>query len=457
MSRVCDGSGLFQARVVREEDETMFRVNEPFGPISGAKRGGVRAYMLAFWLAAQTTVSGNLSILIDETFDDGDRTNQNLPESVRWFGSRTPQPEVVDGKLVSNSTQTPRGVLGYLDSPVSVPLGWFLDLSFDYSFSASSANDWTFIFGLYDSNGEPMTSDITTGFNNSIFFGHTGYVVSGIRGDGGFSKRYKISRRRGENNNLYNVSPMLPPIPDSTDGPTWQTGGMESNTTYSASLNLYHASVNEMIITAIIDGQSLIRTDTVASVVSTFDQVGIVTGGDGALTIDNVQLITYPYTNEVDLGVSMSASTNYALAGSNIAYTIVVSNNSLMAASLYYVTSSLSSTLEYMPDQDGVGGLSINGRNATWRLAGLAAGGTTSITINATAAYTGSTQEVSGVVSVGVMPAYGDPELDNNETSSSAVTVVGIPMLTHLGMLLLAIAIGIALWRKHERDMRAAA
>jgi uncharacterized repeat protein (TIGR01451 family) len=153
------------------------------------------------------------------------------------------------------------------------------------------------------------------------------------------------------------------------------------------------------------------------------------------------------HTNPVDLAVTIVSSTNFALSGNTVTYTIVVTNNSSSVAGSYTITNTLTENLHY---QGATAGGVTNGVNLTWTLGSLAPGAFTTLVVNATPLYTGSTQAMSNVVSVVVTPRYGDTAPGNN-TGNVSVNTVGIPLLSDLAMLVLLILVAYAGWRWHQR------
>ena len=151
-----------------------------------------------------------------------------------------------------------------------------------------------------------------------------------------------------------------------------------------------------------------------------------------------------PYTNQVDMGVSISASTNYSDASSSVTYTINVSNNSASAVGVYTLTNSITSNLFFTSASAGA---VTSGYNLVWSLGGLAAGASTTLVVTTRPAYTGSTQELNNVVSAVVQPNYGDSAAANN-SATTLVTTVGIPLLSQLAVAILMAAIfAVAWWR----------
>jgi uncharacterized repeat protein (TIGR01451 family) len=154
-----------------------------------------------------------------------------------------------------------------------------------------------------------------------------------------------------------------------------------------------------------------------------------------------------PSSAPVDLSVSVSASTNFALSGSVVTYTVVVSNHSGAVSGLYHVTNSLGGNLSFV---GGTTGAVFSGGNVIWSLGGLAGGASTTLLLNATPLFTGSTQQLSTVVLSSVAHVNGDPTPGNNNSSSGTVTTVGIPTLSIWAFLVLAGLIAYIFYRRHR-------
>lgn len=238
--------------------------------------------------------SGHASILLDDTFANGNRTTQNLPTSAHWFsGGTTARANVTGGRLVFSgapSGDIGGGGLAYFTatgSPEVLQLGQSITLSFDYSFGTTDTKDWSFGFGLFNSGGSRVTVD-NTGFNAGIFKNYVGYEVAGIFGTDTSSGRYKIAQRTGAANNLLSTSTYTV-----LGSGIKQTGGITPGVTYSASLIITYVNPTNIVIESMIDGQALFRTNT-TGLITSFDTVGIFASDKpDSLTIDNILVDPY--------------------------------------------------------------------------------------------------------------------------------------------------------------------
>ena len=154
-----------------------------------------------------------------------------------------------------------------------------------------------------------------------------------------------------------------------------------------------------------------------------------------------------PSSAPVDLSVSVAASTNFAVSGFVLTYTVVVSNHSGAVSGLYHVTNSLGGNLSFV---GGTTGAVFTGGNVIWSLGGLAGGASTTLLLNATPLFTGSTQQLSTVVHSSVAHVNGDPTPGNNSSSSGTVTTVGIPTLSTWAFIVLAGLMAYIFYRRHR-------
>ena len=146
-----------------------------------------------------------------------------------------------------------------------------------------------------------------------------------------------------------------------------------------------------------------------------------------------------------DLGLSIQVSTNFALPGQPVEFTIVITNHSAATSGSYYLTNQLGSDFVFVT---GSVGAVASGSTVTWSLGGLAGGASTSIVLTVTPVYTGSTQELNSAVSATVFHVPGDPVPGNNSATSGSVTTVGIPMMTFWVLLAFGAALAFGLYRR---------
>ncbi len=232
--------------------------------------------------------------LLSDTFADGNRTNQSLPDSAAWYsGGLSGDASAASFQLLaSNIAGNNRGFIAYFTasgSPVTLDVGQSLVLTAQVQTIGPTGGDARFQFWAFNSGGSRTVVD-NTSFNNAIFNGYTGY---GVTNDpvGVHPARYQIRERvSGANNLLIGANtPLL--------GGSAQSINMTSSLT-PVSLTLHRKGVSEMTITGSIGGAPIVRTDTDA-IFTSFDSIGIMTSNDtlsGNLVIDNVTVIPEPGT-----------------------------------------------------------------------------------------------------------------------------------------------------------------
>jgi hypothetical protein len=262
-----------------------------------AKFGFCMAALLAFF---SIPVRGQ--VLLNDNFSDGERLTQNPPNSVHWYSgglsnnvSASSDALVFTGDVGGSTPGSIHGGgLAYFTaagSPFSLSIGQSMTLSFDYSYGQIDSADWHLEFGLFNSGGARTATD-DTGFNSSSFNAYTGYAAAGVLGpDPSGPGRFKIAERNLTANNL--LSTLSYTILGSN---VKQTGGASAGITYDASLTLYYADATDMILTSVIDGETLTRTVT-GGLFTSFDTVGIFAPGTpGSFTFDdvNVSVISVP-------------------------------------------------------------------------------------------------------------------------------------------------------------------
>jgi hypothetical protein len=232
--------------------------------------------------------------LLSDTFADGNRTNQSLPDSAAWYsGGLSGDASAASFQLLaSNIAGSNRGFIAYFTasgSPVTLDVGQSMVLSAQVQTIGAAGGDARFQFWAFNSGGSRIAVD-NSAFNNAIFNGYTGY---GVTNDpvGVHPARYQIRERvSGANNLLIGANtPLL--------GGSAQSINMTANLT-AVSLTLHRTGVSEMTITGSIGGTPIVRTDT-TGIFTSFDSIGILTSNDtltGNLVIDNVTVIPEPGT-----------------------------------------------------------------------------------------------------------------------------------------------------------------
>lgn len=220
------------------------------------------------------------TVLISDTFSDGDSTTQSLPNSATWYsGGPTPNTSVIDGRLTFRDANSGKATALAYFSPTELAIGQSLNLSFDYRFSQTAVGSNAFMFGLFNSGGDlAEKNDI----NFRKLADYTGYAASGVFGtDTSRSDHIEATNQAGDN---------LLSLSDYTVGTSYlQVGAATPGEIYKASMQISRTAAG-ITVQSQIGGTVMLQTYTNA-MFTKFDTVGIFSNGDsGTFSLDNVQL-----------------------------------------------------------------------------------------------------------------------------------------------------------------------
>jgi hypothetical protein len=248
--------------------------------------------------------SGSLhaQVLLNDTFSDNERSTQNLPTSAAWYvgGSSGATTSAATGQLVT-TTGTSAGANTNLaayfttsGSPQTLLVGETVTLSFSVSFAGASfvpAAD-AFRFGLFNSGGNRVTTDLTTGNGaDAAFNSWTGYSAWVPVGNV-TSTSAAIRERTGTSTTLYagGANPPLATV-------AYTANTLQLSTTYTGNLSITRNTSNSTI-SFDLGGVTTSFSDTTGNYF-TFDSVAFFgTGGafgtNGTFTLDNVSVSVVP-------------------------------------------------------------------------------------------------------------------------------------------------------------------
>ncbi|HYR28574.1 MAG TPA: Calx-beta domain-containing protein [Thermoanaerobaculia bacterium] len=181
----------------------------------------------------------------------------------------------------------------------------------------------------------------------------------------------------------------------------------------------------EETITVLVNGDVLAEADETFSVLLAFPTDAVIVDGTGTGTIEDDD-------GTVDLAVTKSGPAAMQ-PGSQVTYTITVTNDGSAAATNVTVVDPLPASLTFVSTTPTQGSCS-GPAPVTCNLGTLAAGGTATITLVATASNT--PQPVSNTATATATEADADPG-DNSGTADAAI-VAAIPTAGELGLLLVA-------------------
>lgn len=232
--------------------------------------------LLSFW-----SVPARATVLINDTFSDGERTSQSLPSSAHWYaGGDSSSVGVTNQALTFNSSNS--GVMAYFNAQ-TLSVGASLTLSFDYKFSNVSNADNAFMFGLYDSTGSQVAKD-GVDFNAVTFRNYVGYATSGVFGpDSSGTGLDHIEARNINNKDLLNMDSY-------TEANTAvQSGAATPSQFYTASMQISRTAAG-IVVESKIGNTDMIQTYS-SGMFTKFDTVGIFSNGNaGTVTLDNIHL-----------------------------------------------------------------------------------------------------------------------------------------------------------------------
>lgn len=131
------------------------------------------------WMATALLALGQ-QVILNESWSNGERTAQNLPESARWFASGPADTVKTEpGAMVLDLSET-RQVAAYFADEGGVKLEPGQTLSMIYSFSFSGQREGAGGFlrvGLFNTDTRPRVTRDNAGTNNHSFIDSTGYSV----------------------------------------------------------------------------------------------------------------------------------------------------------------------------------------------------------------------------------------------------------------------------------------
>lgn len=143
-------------------------------------------------VALGTAGLARATVLLNDTFADGDRTTQNLPASAAFYqgGSSVNQSLDVVSQTLQYSFDNTSGQLGQYvvyftaeGSPVSLNVGDKLSVSLTFSGDQIVNGADSLRIGLFDSGGSRVSADYS-GVANVAFNAYTGYSFFGNMGAG---------------------------------------------------------------------------------------------------------------------------------------------------------------------------------------------------------------------------------------------------------------------------------
>jgi hypothetical protein len=225
------------------------------------------------------SVSGQTVVYLNDTFSDQDRSTQSLPDSAQWFvgahhstaSSAYGTLDTTNGNLVLD--RTTGSAISYAaawahfapsGSPVTIPVGQTMTLSFDVTFTGGAFSSvdrvGEFRFALFNSNGSRVAADFAGANESGIssgttFSGWRGYegqapVDDNLTGTG--TADFLVRKRTGTGNGLFTSSNWSPTNTSSSTAVTEPL--FAADQTYTGSLTLWRMDDSTVAVQASLGG-----------------------------------------------------------------------------------------------------------------------------------------------------------------------------------------------------------
>jgi hypothetical protein len=242
--------------------------------------------------AALSLIGG--TILLSDSFDDGERTTQTLPASAKWYSSSSTL-SVSAGAL---SVAAGRHALAFFKNSgvQSLAVGEQLTASLTLNFSTVGNSSGGFRFGFFNSNGTARPPDP----NNTTFTNYDGYIVtttatypdSNANTSGPITFR---QRNTGVAGTL--ISTVGSGIYSDVAASPSTSQGFEAGTNYTVTLAIARTAAGTINLSVSVTGGALVNylftADDFAGIVTGFDGFAVLsTSSNGSTyTIDNVTVV----------------------------------------------------------------------------------------------------------------------------------------------------------------------
>jgi poly(beta-D-mannuronate) lyase len=236
------------------------------------------------------------TILLNDSFDDGVRTNQALPNSAKWYASSSSYPLAVSGGALSVAAGG-HALAFFKDSGVqSLAVGEQISASFTLNFSTVGTSAGGLRFGLFNSNGTSRPPDP----NNAAFTNYDGYIVtttakypdSSTNSSGSITFR---QRNPGVGGTL--ISTVGSGIYSDVAASPATSQGFVAGINYTVTFTIARTATGTINLSVGVTGGSLTNytftADDIAGIVTGFDGFAVLsTSSSGSTyTIDNITVV----------------------------------------------------------------------------------------------------------------------------------------------------------------------
>jgi len=225
------------------------------------------------------------NVLLDESFDDLDRTNQNLPDGAHWYYQGAPTtadhlsviPSVVGRAMLLKSTASPTMINGYFTpsgSPRTLAVGDSVSVSMSLTLSSTPDSDSGFRIGLYNSNGVRPSTDIRAGSisDGPTYGGYSGYGIyfNAVGSTSNPTNFRVIQKTPTDGAGLPTISSTAALNSPSTGFPVL---GVNAGTSFPVTLTITRTSTTAVRIIANVNGTTTTANDNTASIITAFDDI----------------------------------------------------------------------------------------------------------------------------------------------------------------------------------------
>jgi len=200
------------------------------------------------------------------------------------------------------------------------------------------------------------------------------------------------------------------------------THGLPGTNVTIMGLNLLGATAVKFFNNLLASAGPATNNTSIQAVVPTNAQTGPITVTTPAGTTMSTNSFVLDYNS--DVGVSLSAAPDAVFVGSNLVYTIVITNNGPLPAPNVSLTNRLPASVSLKSASTTQGTLTTNGNPILGSFPTVANGGSVTVTLTVIPQSTGS---ITNKASVG--SGYSDPAATNN-SASITTTILPLPFLS---------------------------
>ncbi len=198
------------------------------------------------------------TIIVSDTFADGNRTFQDPPDSLAWYSARPSSSlTATTGAMTMTIVDSANQALAYFTpsgSPLSLIVGEKLTLTVDFYTSAitGTSSGTGLRFGLLNSGGNRIAAD-NQGTDRASYANYTGYASTFGNSSSNTQVSTSVWERTGTGNALIGSQSVW-----TVSGNHTTTGSLSATpTTYTLTMTLDYQALDNMTVTGLFTGGSL--------------------------------------------------------------------------------------------------------------------------------------------------------------------------------------------------------